>query len=635
MNVLKTLVTIPILGAMLASPATPQTADPPRRAARLGYMGGAVSLTPAGLQDATPAEVNRPFTTGDRFWSGPDGRGELQTENAAIRFDGRASFAIQELSNQATLIRLESGTLSVRLHALAPLEDFEIETPQFTFHFNRLGVYRVDAGEKGDTVVAAARWGDAEVFRSDGAAIAVPRGKQARATAGGSPTIETANPLDQFEDWCVGRDRREDLSAAAQYVSRDVPGYADLDEHGAWRLVDQHGMAWFPSSMDPDWAPYRSGHFVSAGLWGMNWVDDASWGFGPLHYGRWLKVKGAWGWVPGAAGKSAKSGAPAQFAVRPYYAPALVAWTRFAAGVVRPDAVVGWFPLGPGEAWVPQFPASADYLARVNLSNTPIADPAALDNLNVARENYLYRDAADMTAMGQEDLAAGHVVGRQYVQVPQTAYAQGTVSAQPGVAATREARLGPHGTAQGAPPEIANRSVVEHRVPSPQAAPAYVRQESTPQTRAGSSPQRAVGFKAGSASPVAPKPPSRQSATPAAAAPQHSGVQSVAPASAAPQRTGTQSPPSTLAARPGVPNNVSKGTVNGATAVANSAKGGTAKTGGAPHPPTPANGKQAAPKIQQPKTQQARPPQPKRPPPPPPRPPPPKPAPPPPRPKQP
>jgi hypothetical protein len=471
-NVLNTLITYAILWAMLAVPAMPQGADPPRRAARLGYVGGAVSLTPAGLQEATPAELNRTFTTGDRFWSGADGRGELQTENAAIRFDGRASFAIQELSNQATLIRLESGALSVRLHALAPLEDFEIETPQFTFHFNRLGVYRVDAGEKGDTVTGAVRWGDAEVFRSDGAPTAVPRGKQARAAAGGNPAIEPANPLDQFEAWCVERDRREDLSGSAQYVSRDVPGYADLDEHGAWRTVDRYGMVWFPSNMDPDWAPYRAGHFVSTGAWGMNWVDDASWGFGPLHYGRWLKVDGSWGWVPGEAGKSAKSGAPEKFAVRPSYTPALVAWNRFAAGVVRPDAVVGWFPLGPGEAWAPQFQASANYVARVNLSNTAIADPAALgnfDKMDVTRVKYMYQEA--MTAIGQEDLAAGHVVGRQYVRVPQTDYAQGMVSAQPGVEATREARLGPRGPAQGAPPEIANRSVVERRAPVPEPVP--------------------------------------------------------------------------------------------------------------------------------------------------------------------
>jgi hypothetical protein len=576
LNVLKTAVAINILGGLLAAPvmpqATDQVADPPRRAARLGYVGGAVSLTPAGLQDATPAEVNRPFTSGDRFWSGADGRGELQTENTAIRFGGRTSFVIQELGNQATLISLESGTLSVRLHTLAPGEDFEIETPQFTFHFNRLGAYRVEAGEKGDAVTAAVRFGDAEVFRSDGATMAVQRGKQAHAAAGGSPTIENAGPLDQFEAWCVERDRREDMSASAQYISRDIPGYADLDEHGDWRQADQYGMAWFPSNMDPDWAPYRSGHFISAGAWGMNWVDDASWGFGPLHYGRWIKVNGAWGWLPGAAGKSAKPGGGQAFAVRPYYAPALVAWDRFAAGVVRAEAVLGWFPLGPGEKWIPQFAASADYLARVNLSNTAIADPATLQNLAVSGVNYMYRQA--MTAMGQDDVANGRPVGREYVRVPEAVYAQGTVSAQPGVEPTRESRLGPRGPAQGAPPEIANRPVVAHRVPAPQAAPTYPRQEVAPQPTAGSTAgSRAVpgqsNAKAGARSAAAV--PHRVSKPVAAAPSPHAGGIG------------------------GALSNVSKGVVTGAKGAvkgaASAAKSGTQKTGGTPRPATSATTK--------------------------------------------
>src|ERR1700680_1212047 len=110
-NAFKTPLGFAVLGAMLVAPGMPQEADPPRRAARLGYMGGSVSLTPAGLQEATPAEVNRTFTTGDRFWSGTDGRGNPQTENGVIRLGGRASLVIQELSNKATLIGLESGTL--------------------------------------------------------------------------------------------------------------------------------------------------------------------------------------------------------------------------------------------------------------------------------------------------------------------------------------------------------------------------------------------------------------------------------------------------------------------------------------------------------------------------------------------
>ena len=524
----------------------------------------------------------------------------------------------------------------MRLHTLAPGEDFEIETPQYTFHFNRLGAYRVEAGETGD-VVAAVRFGDAELFRSDGATMAVPRGKQARSAAGGSPAIELGGNLDQFETWCVERDRREDLSATAQYVSRDIPGYADLDEHGAWRPVDQYGMAWFPSNMDSDWAPYRSGHFISAGPWGMNWVDDASWGFGPLHYGRWLKVNGAWGWVPGAAGKSARPGAPQTFAVRPYYVPALVAWDRFAARVVRTDAVLGWFPLGPGEAWIPQFAASADYLARVNSSNTAIADPATLDNLDLTRVHYMYQEA--MTAMGQDDLASGRPVGRQYVRVPRTAYAQGRISAQPGVQPTREAQLGPRGPAQGAPSEIASRPVVAHRVPVPPLAATYVRQVAAPQPPAGSSPRRAAAATPRSAagSQAAAAHSSSQSVAAAPAAAQRSGPQPVAPAAVAVQRPVSKPVATAPAPHPGgfvsAIGNASKGVVNtakgAATGAVNAAKGTTAKTG-VPHPPAQANGKQPQPKPQTPSRPPAKPPAPPKPPP---RPPAPRPQPPPPKPK--
>jgi hypothetical protein len=130
--------------------------------------------------------------------------------------------------------------------------------------------------------------------------------------------------------------------------------------------------------------------------------------------------------------------------------------------------VVGWFPLGPGEPWAPQFPASAGYVERVNLGNTAMGGAAGA--------NYMNRETA-LTAIGQDDLAAGRPVGREFVRVPAADYARGTVAWQPGVEVTREARLGPRGPAAGAPPQIANREVVVHRAPAAAAAPAYVRQE--------------------------------------------------------------------------------------------------------------------------------------------------------------
>ena len=48
---------------------------------------------------------------------------------------------------------------------------------------------------------------------------------------------------------------------------------------------------WMPNGVAADWAPYRYGHWVWISPWGWTWVDDASWGFAPFHYGRWVQCR--------------------------------------------------------------------------------------------------------------------------------------------------------------------------------------------------------------------------------------------------------------------------------------------------------------------------------------------------------
>ena len=60
-------------------------AEPPSRAARLGYISGTVSFSPAGQPDWVQAVVNRPLTTGDRLWADANSRAEVQVGGAAIR----------------------------------------------------------------------------------------------------------------------------------------------------------------------------------------------------------------------------------------------------------------------------------------------------------------------------------------------------------------------------------------------------------------------------------------------------------------------------------------------------------------------------------------------------------------------
>src|SRR6185437_16172944 len=82
------------------------------------------------------------------------------------------------------------------------------------------------------------------------------------------------------------------------------------------------------------------------------------WGYAPFHYGRWMSIRGRWGWLPG----------PAE--VRPVYAPALVVFVGGPPGGFGGN--VGWFPLGPREVYVPSYRVSRGYVDRVNVSNTTV-----------------------------------------------------------------------------------------------------------------------------------------------------------------------------------------------------------------------------------------------------------------------
>ena len=166
---------------------------------------------------------------------------------------------------------------------------------------------------------------------------------------------------DDFDSWAFDRDDREDRADSANYVSREMTGYEDLDEYGDWSYVAGYGPCWRPRAIVAGWAPYRFGHWVYVGPWGWTWVEDEPWGFAPFHYGRWASVSGGWFWVPGPV------------VVRPVWAPALVAFVgggpgfHFSAGVG-----VGWFPLGPGEVYVPGYHVSRRYVNNVNITNTSV-----------------------------------------------------------------------------------------------------------------------------------------------------------------------------------------------------------------------------------------------------------------------
>jgi len=449
----------------MASLALADDDDVPGRAARLSLVTGTVSFQPGSVEDWVPATLNRPMTTGDRLWTEPGARAEMHIGSAALRLNGRTNFSFLNLDDRTVQVQVSVGTLNVRLRNLADDEVFEIDTPQLALTLLRAGEYRVDVDDNGDAAVVSVRGGDAEV-NAGTQAYAVRARDQLRVTGSDQPVLDRRDipAADAFDNFCENRDRREDLSQSARYVSRDVPGYADLDNAGVWRETSGYGEVWYPSGLEAGWAPYRYGHWAWIAPWGWTWVDDAPWGYAPFHYGRWVYAGDGWGWVPGPLGP------------RPVYAPAMVAWVGgggFSVGIGVGPAV-GWFPLGPREVWVPGYRYSPAYIERVNVTNTVIVNRTVINNVNVNNATYMNRNVAGaVTVVPQSQMVAGRAVGRNGIVATPRMMQGAQVQDRAQVAPDRTAVLGARGgVATPVPPASVNsRPIMARQAPPPALVP--------------------------------------------------------------------------------------------------------------------------------------------------------------------
>ncbi len=350
------------------APAT-QSADPPGRVARLNYMAGTVTTEPAGAADWSYASINRPLTTGDQLWNDANARSELHVGSTAVRLGASTSLDVMNLDDNNTQLKIAQGTLSTRVRSLPTGSSYEIDTPNVALGVTRPGDYRVDVAPDGSTTTVTVRSGALEAYGDNGQ-VPVEAGQQITFAGTNLQEVSAAEAPapDPFDQWAANRDAAEDRSVSARYVSRDVPGYEDLDANGTWSDDPQYGAVWVPNQEPAGWAPYHDGHWAWIAPWGWTWVDDAPWGFAPYHYGRWAYRHSSWCWVPGPLVASAP----------PVYAPALVAFVGGGGGG-GPDwsvslaiggvatAGLAWFPLGPGEVWHPGWGGwSQRYYERVN-----------------------------------------------------------------------------------------------------------------------------------------------------------------------------------------------------------------------------------------------------------------------------
>jgi len=428
MRILKALsASVLMFGATLA------LADPPAQVGRLNYLSGVVSFAPAEANtDWGAAVLNRPLTSGDRLWVDADGRAEMHVGSTAIRIPASTSLDVMRLDDSGTQLRLAQGSVNVRLRRLDAGDNFEISTPVGAVLFTQPGSYRVIVDPSGMVITVVVHRGQADVL-TGGTPFTV-RDRQLATVSGSGPQLYAAPPMDEFDNWSMARDGREDNLAATRYVPQEMTGYEDLDQYGTWRSEEQYGTVWYPTAVAADWAPYRHGHWVWISPWGWSWVDDAPWGFAPSHYGRWVWLRNRWGWAPGAR------------VARPVYAPALVAFiggTNWSVAVGSGPAV-GWVPLGWREPYIPWYRSSPAYLRNVNVTHvTNIGVINQYSNVrNVNNIRYVNRGVPSATTVvAREAFVSGRRADRAAVNVPAQALANARITHEVPVA--RPERVSP------------------------------------------------------------------------------------------------------------------------------------------------------------------------------------------------
>ena len=421
------------------------------------------------------AVPNRPLTTGDNLWTDQGARAEMHVGSTAIRLAPETSLTLLALDDRTTQLRLSAGTVILRVRHLDDGDLFEVDTPNLAFNLQHTGEYRIDVDSNGDMTNVSVLSGRGEVT-GGGYSYTVVAGQSARFSGTDQLNYDIAQlpDSDDFDNWAFQRDHREDGAESANYVSPEMTGYEDLDDYGRWQYVGGYGTVWVPSGVASDWAPYRNGHWAYIDPWGWTWVEDEPWGFAPFHYGRWAYAGNRWCWVPGPV------------AVRPVYAPALVAFVGGVGISIGGGPGVGWFPLAPGEVYMPYYRGSRDYVERINVTNT-VVNVTRVTNVynvynsserNVTNITYVNQRVNNGVTLVSRDTFVnarpvarnlGHFDARQLAEAP----VERGIQVQP----VRASVMGSGAPARFRPPQaIVNRQVVATQRPAPPRQPFEQRQ---------------------------------------------------------------------------------------------------------------------------------------------------------------
>ena len=446
--------------ATAAQPARSVGVTPPR----LSFIDGEVSYWRPGAEDWAPAQINTALAAGDSLYAGNGGNVEIEIGSRAyVRAGSGTELGVESLETGYLQLRVPSGHAAVDLRRLPDGQEIEVDTPNGAFLIDHTGYYRVDVDDR-TTRFSARRGGLARVVPAGGDEVEVGSSQQVVVSGTENATIARVAPSgdDAWDRWNADRTAAlGEQPRSAQYVPPDVAGVDDLDRYGEWRDTPKYGNVWVPRDVSADWAPYSTGRWVWDGYYGWTWVDDSPWGWAPYHYGRWCWNDGYWGWAPGP------------IAVRPVYAPALVAFfggPNVGVSVSVGTPFVSWVALGWGEPVVPWW-GPRGFVGRPywggwggpRVVNNVVINNTTIVNVNSINRYDNFRNQRAVIGTAGDRFGRGQV---EHIRVdPDRVRNLRPVRGELGVRPVRESLVPRAGRGERPPESIQNRRVTATRAP--------------------------------------------------------------------------------------------------------------------------------------------------------------------------
>jgi hypothetical protein len=311
-----------ILGAFLLTfLAAPVRAD--ERPARVSDILGTFSVNGAEEDEITSLDQNSVVREGDTLWTDRRSRAEMELEQGSrIRLSESSKLEIRSLNGSPEL-RLWSGSLYLDLSDRWD-QPFLVDTPEGEIRVEPNSVVRVDLGADSDTRVSV--WsGEARVTPENGEPARLRSSERVYLESGHiveGPERFDRDDRDAFDRYHIERVDYYIDRPLPRELEHDLPGARDLQQNGAWVVMDQ--VRYWRPYHEVDWRPYSRGYWSVAPGWGYTWVDYHPWGYVTSHYGRWLyQPSHGWLWYPGYV-----------------WSPAAVYWGTW-------GDYYGWAPLDP------------------------------------------------------------------------------------------------------------------------------------------------------------------------------------------------------------------------------------------------------------------------------------------------